>query len=260
MNTLDKQMKKYKALINKHMQHTYLDKYIRSAIIPEEKLFVLLSVINTKGLSESQKDTYIITAMLVQIALDTHDTVVKVTDPAEGKQEKRRKQLSVLAGDYYSGLYYSLLANSNDFDMIHVLATAIKEINEAKMNLYYLATDSLEKYVQIVKKVESLLFVRIAMHVNEFAIIGLLENWLLENRLVHEKQCLQNKGYSPLFAWWPKDESVLSANLESIIDRLHARIKTEIEEIPSSYHDLSDRITAQLNDHSTIRTKQAEEG
>ncbi|MEN1969149.1 heptaprenyl diphosphate synthase component 1 [Lentibacillus sp. N15] len=260
MNTSDTQMKELQALIIDKLQHTYLDKHMKKAVIPEEKLFVLLSVMNHAELSALQKNNYIITTMLVQIALDTHDTVVKVTTPDEGKQEKHEKQLAVLAGDYYSGLYYSLLANSNDLDMIHVLASAIKEINEAKMNLYYLATDSFNDYVQIVQKVESLLFVRTAAYVKEQALTSLIEDWLLHNRLVLEKQLLLCEGYSPLFAWWPKDKSELLTALEVKITTLNDRLTTTVAQLPTGYHDIKAHLTCQLKNPPARQTKYAEEG
>src|SRR5699024_12080275 len=100
--------------------------------------FIFLSVIlNNRSMSILRKKQYIITTKLVQIAWDTNDLVPVTNDEMDSEESRVAKQLTVLAGDYYSGLYYLLLSEIEAFDMIHILASAIKEINEYKMKLYY---------------------------------------------------------------------------------------------------------------------------
>ncbi|GGB33508.1 heptaprenyl diphosphate synthase [Virgibacillus dakarensis] len=265
MNTTGMEFAHIKELIKDKIQHTYLDKYIKKPIIDEEKLFVLLSVMNHTTLTESKKRDYIITTMLVQIALDTHDLVVKTSNSDEGKQQKQEKQLTVLAGDYYSGLYYALLAEAGDFDMIHVLASAIKEINEYKMKLYYLEAESLEVFLQIVRKVESLLFVHTAKFVKEVAVKNLIEEWLLVNRLIHEKQQFYVKGYSPLLDIWSHQNdsegyAALIKNVDSIINKLLGTIEKSAMELPDYYRDLKMHIINRINGDPTMDTIHVEEG
>ena len=65
----------------------------------------LFQLMDHLELSYSEMQNYALSTMLIQIALDTHEHISN-----ESVEEKNR-QLTVLAGDYFSGLYYKLLAD-----------------------------------------------------------------------------------------------------------------------------------------------------
>src|SRR5690625_677341 len=112
------------------------------------------------SLSKAEKRQYILAVMLIQIALDTHDLIPASKKCITTDHEQMNMQLSVLAGDFYSGLYYLILANLDDIKMVQILATAIKEINECKMKLYYKEVSSLSEYLSLKEKIGSLLIIR----------------------------------------------------------------------------------------------------
>src|SRR5699024_11828541 len=99
-----------------------------------DKIIFQADVNKHMDMKDTKKKQIILTVMLVQCALDTHELVPVNNDSMLSKTEK---QLAVLAGDYYSGLYYALLAEHGQIRMIQILANAIKQINEYKMNIYY---------------------------------------------------------------------------------------------------------------------------
>src|SRR5699024_4304436 len=73
-----------KSLLKMKMKHSYLEKYIQKPVINEEKLFVLHAILNNINMPVKKKEKYMITTMLVQIALDTHDLVTdKKNDTVE---------------------------------------------------------------------------------------------------------------------------------------------------------------------------------
>ncbi len=178
--------------IKSKIKHTYLNKHIPKPVIDEEKLILLSAMINNRAMSAFHKERYIVTTMLVQIALDTHETV-PVSDDGENKERKITKQLKVLAGDYYSGLYYLLLSDIEDIALTHHLAAAIKEINEYKMKLYYKEINSFDDYIYIRHKIESLLITRVAEFLNEDAMKLIAEEWTLIQMLLGEKLKINNE-------------------------------------------------------------------
>lgn len=210
------EIRRLKTRIEDKIQHSYLEKYIQKPVIDEEKLIILAAIINNTSLSALQKEQYIITTMLVQIALDTHELVPKVNEPDESKESELTKQLSVLAGDYFSGLYYFLLSEIEDFDLIHTLASAIKEINEYKMKLYYNEVNTLHNYINIVGKIESLLILRVANFVNDVAIHAITEELLIINKLIQEKEKISRNGFSPLLTKWLPNNSNYSSTLNTV--------------------------------------------
>lgn len=208
LDSAGKQLQELKAYIKQKVKHTYLDKYISNPIIDHYKLFILHSILNETTLDDKTKKKYIVSTMLVQIALDTHDLVPVSNDPFDQKDDQKSKQLLVLAGDYYSGLYYLLLSELNDFKMIHTLATAIKEINELKMQLYYNEADSLNDVIQLMKKIESLLIVRVMEWLTDLDIKPFIEDLIITHKLIEEKLSLCNAGQSQALGRWLKDHHV----------------------------------------------------
>ena len=180
------------------LQLSYLKKSIPKPVIDNDKLLILYTLIKNTNHSNLKKKNYIITTMLVQIALDTHDLVTE-NNQGESESIKESRQLTVLAGDYYSGLYYYMLAKLDDISMIHTLASAIKEINELKMEIYYDSYESVTAFIEALKKLESKLITRVAEHFNRSSINDFAQTWLLTKRLIHEKGLFVSKQEAPLF-------------------------------------------------------------
>lgn len=192
LNTIEEELEE-------KLYHSYLNKFIQKPKIDKDKLLLLFTLINHTSYSDKKKRSYILTTMIVQIALDTHDLVTQHSSEEETDQIKKNRQLTVLAGDYFSGLYYYMLSQIDDVEMISTLASAIKEINELKMNLYYESGQSLHALVDRLKKLESVLIVRVAQHVKKDSINEFAQNWLLTKKLVQEKDLYTSKQQASIF-------------------------------------------------------------
>ncbi|MDL4840798.1 heptaprenyl diphosphate synthase component 1 [Aquibacillus rhizosphaerae] len=259
-------IKEIKLELEKQLTHSYLEKYIQKPVIDEDKLLILYSIIKNTSYSNIQKKNYIITTMLVQIALDTHDMVTEKNLLNDSDIAKKSRQLTVLAGDYYSGLYYYMLSKLEDIPMIHTLASAIKEINEIKMSIYYQEFDSVQEFMELLKNLESLLIFRVAEHMERSSVNEFTGNWLLTRKLIREKSSFIKKGNSPIFKLLtdgPAHEihnNQIVYTVDSYIQSYLGRAEETISNLPLHFHSLKTHVNTIIYDNFGQNIKVMEEG
>ncbi|UOR12459.1 heptaprenyl diphosphate synthase component 1 [Halobacillus amylolyticus] len=253
MNTSEMNIQQLKQKIASQVRHPFLAKFIPEPIIDEDKLVILSSIMDHTTLSPVKREQYVITTMLVQIALDTHD-LVTLTDEDDEKETIRTRQLTVLAGDYYSGLYYYLLSKLDDIPMIRTLAGAIKEINELKMELYYKDVDSFQEFLASLKKIESLLIQRVATYVQKTTINDMAGEWLLAKRLIDEKTSYQEGKFSPVIDLLVRKPGSLETStqvmlsLEQMLQKHITRLEATVSQLPIHFKWLKSYIHMAIHD------------
>lgn len=192
-------IKELRKLIETKAYHPFLQKYIEKPVIDEDKLLLLWGLFNELEISTDERNHYMLSMMLVQIALDTHEKVSNSSVILESPNQLKNRQLSVLAGDYYSGLYYKVLSEVGNIEMIRSLSSAVKKINDHKILLYQHTLTSLPSFSSSVKAVESSLIYKIAEVYQQTAWMKNAENILLLKRLLNEKELFITTGQSILF-------------------------------------------------------------
>lgn len=173
-----------KKVILDEIKHTYLAEKLEETNISQTKLAILIELLNETDLDEQTQLEYIKVVMLIDIALATHEEVDN-NEPDTVKEETKQ-QLTVLAGDFYSGLYYYLLANLGNVELIRVLAKAINLINEDKMTLYSNQSLAEEELLELVMRIEARLLTTVAIYYKQSHKIEKIENTLLVDRLSKE--------------------------------------------------------------------------
>lgn len=236
-------LEEIKKAVEKQIHHSYLDKFIEPPVIDQEKLFLLIAIFQETSYTVQQQKQFIVTSMLVQIALDTHDKVSLDDSVNEPDQKKKKRQLTVLAGDYYSGLYYYLLSNLEDFQMIKTLASAIKELNEAKMSVYYKQHITIEELLTDIQHIESLLVRRMAEYAGKVSINRYAEDWLLLNKLLKERETILTEGSTQLYLLIGQEQkqSLEETNTIEIIDE---KIEKLIKSTGYHLNELSNQFPA----------------
>jgi heptaprenyl diphosphate synthase len=259
-----------KEQVEQKVFHPYLLKYIETPVIDEDKLLILVSIMDRLELSYDEMKNYAMTTMLIQIALDTHEHISNAT------VDEINRQLTVLAGDYYSGLYYKLLAESEDINMIKELSKGIKEINEHKISIYQKELNGIEGLMTSIKKIESSLLVKFSDCFkvdlwNEF-----IAKLFFFKRLLHEKNLFIDAGNSLIFETL-KELTIANTNCsirnlsvkqqrnlilicDRYLDSSKQFLLKGMSQLPYLNDMLEARITSIINEHQPNAKTLVEEG
>ena len=259
-----------KQQVEQRVNHPYLLKYIEVPVIDKDKLLVLLSIMERHELSYNELENYAMTTMLVQIALDTHEHI------SNAIVDEKNRQLTVLAGDYYSGLYYKLLAESEDNLMIKELSKGIKEVNEHKISVYRKESHGIDELMASIKKIESSLLMRFSKYFKVDLWNETIANLFFMKRLLREENQFINTGSSPLFdrlseinfPWIKHSLKCISSEEKrellyicgQYLDNSKQTIQKGMSQLPFLNDMLEERITSIINEHKPIAKTLVEEG
>lgn len=261
-HTLD-EIQYLKNSIEEKIQYHFLWKNIPKPVIDEDKLLILsILVPNDSTLPRMERDVYITTTMLVQIALDTHE-LVKENKNDETNKEKLVNQLHVLAGDYYSGLYYYLLASIKDITFIHKLASAIKAINELKMQLHYEEYESLTEYIELKTRMNGVLIETVAEYFDNDSFGEFFKQWAYITTLTTEKEqilkdeiLINNMLDSNLMRAYMTNEE----KFDAILEKEWISFQSILDELPHSASVFEDYLHQKRISNRHGNTSSVEEG
>lgn len=132
-------MKPYRIneLAQKYVEYDMISTHTVLPEFPGSRVRLLYTFLNDRdsGKSNCKAETCALAAFLVQLGLDTHDKI-DLEINHQDERNMRSRQLKVLAGDYFSGVFYELLAQAGEIKIVSLMSTAICEVNRLKVNLY----------------------------------------------------------------------------------------------------------------------------
>lgn len=149
--------------VYKRINHSYVEQYVDVPSMAENRLALLYLFLLEQGMSKERASIFCTATGLVQLGLDMHEHVRNTY--TESPTDVRNRQLTVLAGDYYSACYYQLLAENGEIRAVQVLSGAVQRVNEAKMKLYLAGRDgrlaSDEEYWDLRNTIDTGLYVAV---------------------------------------------------------------------------------------------------
>jgi len=231
LNVIDK----YKEMI----QHRYLNDFIIDPEIDEDRLSLLLLFLHSQDLDVKEIENYSVSATLIQSALDIHEYVSN--EPLEDHSHKVR-QLTVLAGDYYSGLYYHLLAHIPNIQLIRKFAEGIKIINENKMSLYKKEYQSIGQVVNSIRLIES----SILQKVSEYLKAPLWSSFI--NHYLFLKTMISKSSNKESFLREFIEIQISNDHVfEPYILNAYTELKSIKDQLSGIHHSLSDSLDLLMN-------------
>lgn len=149
--------------IYKRSTHPFVEHYVDVPSLAENRLALLYLFLMEQGMTKERSMTFCTATGLVQLGLDIHEHVKNDYD--RSLHDERNRQLTVLAGDFYSASYYALLAEASEIEAIQVLSGAVQRVNEAKMRLYLAGQHgrlpSTEEYWELRNTIDTGLYVAV---------------------------------------------------------------------------------------------------
>lgn len=140
--------------IFKNVRHRTLLEYTNEPIIDDNQLFfLLLPYFNGEQWDDAMYKS-IISVAIVHASLYEHDKI------NEFDATSKEQQLTVLAGDYYSGRYYEILAQTGNISLIRQLSEGIIERCEHQVKVYEPNTNDIDEWFECLKVIESKLIAK----------------------------------------------------------------------------------------------------
>lgn len=232
-----------KHYVEEKLSYSYLQKYIDSPQIDEDRISFLLVPFLQDGYELDEKEIIrvISTVMLIQIGLDTHE---KVSNSPSGSLKER--QLTVLAGVYFSGQYYKILSDLENVSLINQLAKAIKMVNESKISLYKQEYSTIHDIMESIKTIESAVITSFLGHYGSSRCNALVSEVLFLRRMFNEKI---NLSSGIMTAVQPSVRAVLL--LQDDLPSVRGSVNQQLEEIFTGYiNESRDRIAVLLRNQS----------
>ncbi|MFT8871130.1 MAG: heptaprenyl diphosphate synthase component 1 [Sporolactobacillus sp.] len=218
--------------------HPYIEATIGRPAIDRDRLAVYYALFQYR--ENAAGETCVLSLMAAEIALATHERMTN--EPVACAMSVKERQLLALSGDYYSALYYRLLADAGEIEVTRWVAEAIQYYNSSKCALFYPQQRmNWQDAMRMLRAFESALMNTMAVKLGLSEWTSLFESFFLLKRLHHE------------YAHYSLNDSVLSGALMRHLSRGTATLKQHInQEIEKTKHFLSHQILA--NEHALSGT------
>ncbi|ANU10664.1 heptaprenyl diphosphate synthase component I [Planococcus antarcticus DSM 14505] len=238
------------------VQQRTLDQFTEGPSIKESRLFfLLLPFFDGKNWS-AEIESSAKTVSIVYAALHAHDKI------KEDVPIIKEQQLTVLAGDLYSGIYYQMLVNSKNIAMVQQLASAIIQVSEKKTSFFEEAIRPLDEIEEAIIIIETELLLSYYRFYGFSEYTLLAEQTLLYLRYAEELEYLQSKHYTNFLRELNSNlahEIYTEHWLLEKLDSLHGQILVSIADCSLDY-ELAQFLLHQITPHQHRAEQLTREG
>lgn len=243
--TIEQRVAHFKQNIFMKLHHRTLLEYTGQPVVSDDELFyLLLPALN--GERWSDKQDLAATGVAINLAaLNTHELI------EEFDATSKAQQLTVLAGDLYSGAYYATLAEVGDVLLIRTITEAVATISEEKTKLYENTQQTIDAWLRMLTTIESDSIRHFFKHYHLEQYIPFAENGLLLNRLAEEVAAL-SKGETTLFS---KALARHHDDVEALLRQAQEMLATTYENVVSTsplvHDDVKEWIVSRIHELKT---------
>lgn len=238
----------------------YIEEYINIPDIYVVPLQLLNLYLYHASVPKFLRKKYCVTSGLIQLGLNMHDLVNNQKETNEFKIKKR--QMLVLAGDYFSSICYLLMAKENLIEEVRKLAYGISEITTSKMKLYDYNNEksftSEEVIFDLIKTRESSLYIQFLSEIKSEELIVswkyITENMILFFYLINELKAenIEANNFSYyLINYYVNKQEILEIRQAQSIAEINVKIKMLYHKynIKQKIEELVSNIYININEH-----------
>ncbi|MEB2279809.1 heptaprenyl diphosphate synthase component 1 [Lysinibacillus xylanilyticus] len=207
------------------VRHRTLQKYTGLPVLDENQLFYLLvPFFNGEEWQQDEREAAI-TVGIVYAALAAHDHIKELD--ATSKEQ----QLTVLAGDFYSGRYYEILAMSGNVALIRNLSQGIVARCEHQIKVYEAEKRSIEQWFASITNIESGIISKFFELYSFRDYMPIVEKSLLILRLERELATYQRGQVSLMSKVLEESARYAGATYGNVIKDKIVQLKTELLQV-----------------------------
>ncbi|WP_271003515.1 heptaprenyl diphosphate synthase component 1 [Listeria seeligeri] len=246
-------LKEVEQLVHEQAVYQYLQENNEGGQMDKDQMLFLHEAISGSDLTDAAAYRVVSATLYMILAHDTHE---KIDEPGDVvKLTRKEQELTVLAGDFYSALYYRTLAELEMIPLLRALQSGVQETNTAKTNIYQLHVATDEEYLAQLTMTNAAIFTKFAKYfMKDEAFILLGCKFFLLKRLQMELQLYKEIGASRLKRAYDHGYFAKEAvsNFESWLMEIISDVKKEVANLKETVEPLSNilekRIVELIND------------
>ncbi|WP_102692519.1 heptaprenyl diphosphate synthase component 1 [Rummeliibacillus pycnus] len=253
---IEEQVSQLKNNILQQLHHRTLLQFTGQPVIEDDQLlYLLLPKLNGEQWSKSLELAASAVAM-IYAALSGHDLI------DEQDATSKSQQLTVLAGDYYSGMYYSTLATIPDIQLIRSLSKTVGKVSECKTTFYEPEKRNLAEWFESLRVIEAMAIRQFMKRYNFDSYIEIAELGLVLARFKREmKQWQETHQKTRFMKILEQQEEYANLPYEQILQHQISELSSKLIRSVKSSPILLDEVKISLllhiesdvREHQTMR-------